>query len=57
MTDDHSKYIVDGVAAGTTIATLAGWLPSIAAIFTILWTALRIYESKTVQRWIHGRRD
>jgi len=30
-------------------------LPAIAAIFTIVWTAIRIYETKTVQGWI-GRK-
>jgi hypothetical protein len=31
-------------------------LPAIAAVFTILWTAIRIYETKTVQGWI-GKKD
>lgn len=46
---------VDGAAVGTMLATLVGWLPSIAAIFTIIWTAIRIYETDTVQR-ILGKR-
>jgi len=29
-----------------------GILPSIAAGFTIVWTGIRIYETKTVQRGI-----
>lgn len=50
---------VDGAAVGTMLATLVGWLPSIAAIFTIIWTAIRIYETDTVQRLLgrRGRRD
>jgi hypothetical protein len=31
-------------------------LPSIAALFTILWTGIRIWETDTVQR-ILGRKD
>jgi hypothetical protein len=31
-------------------------LPSIAALFTIVWTALRIYESATVQGYLARRR-
>jgi hypothetical protein len=27
-------------------------LPSIAALFTIVWTAIRIYETRTVQEWL-----
>ena len=40
---------MDGVAVSGGIASLAGWLPDIAAVMTILWLALRIYESTTVQ--------
>jgi hypothetical protein len=28
-------------------------LPAIAALFTIIWTGIRIYETKTVQGWIN----
>jgi FtsH-binding integral membrane protein len=31
---------------------LAGLLPAIAALFTIIWTGIRIYETNTVQRWL-----
>jgi chromate transport protein ChrA len=47
---ETAKAVVDGVSIGTVLATLAGWLPSIAAMFTIIWTGIRIYESPTVQR-------
>ena len=40
---------MDGVAVSGGIASLAGWLPDAAAGMTILWLALRIYESRTVQ--------
>ena len=49
------KHVVDAVSIGTVAATLAGILPSIAAIFTIVWTVIRIYETETVQK-ILGRR-
>ena len=32
------------------IGTLAQALPSIAALFTIIWTALRIWETETVRK-------
>jgi len=34
------------------LGTLANILPAMAAIFSIVWTALRIYETKTVQSWL-----
>ena len=39
----------DILSIGVVLATLASWLPAIAAIFTIIWTAIRIYETQTVQ--------
>lgn len=51
MSIEHetAKHVVDAVSVSTTIAALAGWLPAIAALFTIIWTVIRIYETKTVQ--------
>ena len=46
------KTVMDGVAVSGGIASLAGWLPDAAAGMTILWLALRIYESRTVQRML-----
>lgn len=50
--DEAVKQIADGVSVITVIGTLAGILPSIAAVFTIIWTGIRIYETDTVQRWL-----
>ena len=50
MTDDHAKAAVDLASIGTVVATLAGWLPAVAALFTIIWTAIRIWETETVQK-------
>lgn len=38
------KHLGDVAAAGTVIGTLIGYLPAVAALFTIIWTALRIFE-------------
>lgn len=46
------KYAVDGLSIATVVGTLADMLPSVAAIFTIVWTAIRIYETVTVQKLI-----
>lgn len=52
MNHEHVKTAIDIGSVGTALATLAGWLPAIAALFTIVWTAIRIYETKTIQRWL-----
>lgn len=49
-----TKNIIDGVSVGVSVAALAGWLPTIAAILSLVYTAIRIYESRTVQRWLYG---
>ena len=49
--DEHTKHLLDGVSVATVMGTLMSWLPAIAALFTIVWTAIRIYETKTVQGW------
>ena len=54
--DEASKHIIDFASIVTVLGTLADMLPAIAAIFTIVWTAIRIYETKTIQRWL-GKKD
>jgi hypothetical protein len=49
---EAAKLITDGLSVVTVVGTLAGLLPAIAALFTIIWTGIRIYETDTVQRWI-----
>jgi chromate transport protein ChrA len=50
--EEEAKTIVDSLAVGGTVATLAGWLPSVASLFTIIWLSLRIWESSTVQKLV-----
>ena len=47
---EHTKHVADVASIGTMLAALAGWLPAIAALLTIIWTAIRIVETDTVQR-------
>lgn len=51
--DENTKHLVDSASIATVVGTLAGILPAIAAIFTIVWTTIRIYESNTVQKLIN----
>lgn len=47
---EGTKHVVDAVSVVTVIGTLAEVLPAVAALFTICWTAIRIYETETVQK-------
>ena len=38
------KQVGDGISVVTAVATLAEVLPSVAALFTIVWTGMRIVE-------------
>ena len=38
------KHVADGVAAVTAIGTMMQLLPAVAALFTIVWTGMRIIE-------------
>ena len=49
---EHTKHIIDGASIATVLGTLANILPAMAALFTIIWTTIRIYETKTVQSWL-----
>lgn len=52
MTTEATKHAVDAISVATVIGTLAEILPAVAALFTIIWTSFRIYETKTVQGWL-----
>ena len=55
-TPENTKYMIDALSLVTVLGTIMNWLPSVAAIFTIIWTTIRIYETKTVQGWL-GKRN
>jgi uncharacterized protein YjgD (DUF1641 family) len=55
--DETVKYVIDGISFLTVVGTLAEMLPAIAAIFTIVWTAIRIWETETVQNLINRKKD
>jgi hypothetical protein len=46
---EGTKHAVDAVSVITVVGTLAEILPAIAALFTIVWTGIRILETETVQ--------
>jgi len=49
---EQTKHVVDAVSVGTVLLSLSQWLPPIAALISIVWGCIRIYETKTVQGWL-----
>ena len=56
MATETTKQIVDAASVVTVVGTLGEVLPPMAALFTLIWTVIRIYETKTVQE-ILGKKD
>ncbi len=54
--DEQTKDILDVAAGSTAVLTMAAWLPPIASVLTIVWLGIRIYESDTVQKLVHGKK-
>ena len=46
---EGTKHVLDGLSVITVLGALVDILPAIAALFTIVWTGIRIYETKTSQ--------
>ena len=62
MTDPQAalggaRPVGDAISIGVAVATVADWLPAVAALLTIVWTIIRIYETRTVQRLLRRRGD
>ena len=49
---EASKQVMDTVSVFTVVGTLGELLPPMAALVTIVWTGIRIYETETVQRML-----
>ena len=57
METENIKQVIDGLSMATVIGTLVDILPAIAAGVTIVWTIIRIFETKTVQKILNEYRD
>jgi hypothetical protein len=55
MATEGTKQVVDAVSVFTVVGTIGEMLPPMAALFTLVWTGIRIYETQTVQGWL-GRK-
>lgn len=57
MAFETAKTAGDALSIITVVGTLAEVLPALAALFTIVWTTLRIYETATVQKLLGRNKD
>jgi hypothetical protein len=46
------KTACDVASVCGVVATIVGWLPALAAGLSVVWTLIRIYETKTVQNLV-----
>ena len=51
MTTETTKHAVDALSVATVVGTLAEILPAVAALFSLIWSIIRIAETDTVRRW------
>jgi hypothetical protein len=51
------KHMIDGVSILTVIGTLVEFLPAVSAVLSIVWVAIRIYETDTVQKLVNRKKD
>ena len=51
------KYMIDGASILTVIGTLVEFLPAVSALLSIIWIAIRIYETDTIQRFVGRKKD
>jgi len=50
------KHILDGASLITVIGTLVEFLPAVSALLSIVWVAIRIYETETVQKLLNRKK-
>lgn len=49
---EGQKLVIDGISVSALLGILIDVLPAIASLLTIIWTVIRIYETRTVQGWL-----
>ncbi len=51
------KHLLDALSVTALLGSLISVLPAVASILTIVWTAIRIYETPTVQRFLERDKE
>lgn len=54
MSVEHIKNAADVTAGTITVAVIIGWLPYFAAGATIIYTLIRIWETRTCRRLLRA---
>jgi hypothetical protein len=49
--DPHVRTAVDIAAGGTALASVLGWLPPIASVFSIVWLGMQIFTWVRRKGW------
>jgi hypothetical protein len=50
---ETAKQAADALSIATVLGTLMSWLPAVAALASLVWSLIRIYETQTVQNWVN----
>lgn len=53
---EQLKPVGDVISWGALLGYIAQVLPTMATTLTVIWMAIRIYETPTVQRLVHRKR-
>ena len=51
------KTVMDVAATGTAFGALFGYLPPIAALLSIVYTLVRLWETETVKQFVKRRKN
>lgn len=51
------KITLDVSAIGVALLSLLQLIPEVTALFSLTWIVIRIYETATVQRLLHKRKN
>ena len=51
------KHMLDGASLITGIGTLVEFLPAVSALLSIVWVAIRIYETETMKKLLNRKKD
>ena len=51
------KHMIDGASLLTVIGTLVEFLPAVSALLSIVWVAIRIYETETMKKLLNRKKD
>lgn len=53
--EESTKAVLDVASVATMLGSIGAILPPLAALFTIIWTLIRIYETDTVQGMLNKK--